>query len=298
MALDLHLGTAQRGQQHHGQQFAGLAVHAVTAHVIAEAQLGEHARHELGEVAGQPRVPILDLRAVQRRLQLKPALVAVLLAHRALLGQRQFDAGGLERLVHGADGVQRLREADERRALVDGLADLDRRAADVQGRLRMRFQLRQRVERGQHGDGHQFAHAVVQAAGVADIAEDEPLQDAHELRIGAFRGDGRLMEQLLHRGFGAFDSIHCYSLSFDSSLVSWTYPFPPSEERRCDVSVPDDTDVAPGPPMSGYHCDHARRAWPHHRVHDPFNVRSAGLQCAGIPQRRPQPGSTSAPASR
>ena len=55
----------------------------------------------------------------------------------------------------------------------------------------MGFQLGQRLNRGQHGDGYQLPHPVIQASGIAHIAEDIVLQDLHELRISSLIPGGR-----------------------------------------------------------------------------------------------------------
>ena len=66
----------------------------------------------------------------------------------------------------------------------------------------MRRQLRQGLQAGQHGDGDELTGLVVQDAGVEDVSEDEPAQDAHQLRIVVGRTLVTWPEQALVRHLG------------------------------------------------------------------------------------------------
>ena len=73
------------------------------------------------------------------------------------------------------DGVQRLGKPDKRRALIDRLADLFGREPHVEAGPDVRFQLRQRLVDGEHRDGDEFAHTVVQRTRIAHFPKDEAL---------------------------------------------------------------------------------------------------------------------------
>ena len=49
--------------------------------------------------------------------------------------------------------------------------------------MRVRRQLRQRLEACQHNDGDQFTGSIVEHAGLEDVSDDEPAQDLYELGI-------------------------------------------------------------------------------------------------------------------
>ena len=74
--------------------------------------------------------------------------------------------------------------------------------ADVERCGRVRRQLRQRLQAGQHRDGDQLTDAVVEHAGVEDVSEDEPAQDLHQLRIVVGRAAVARSEQSLIGGLG------------------------------------------------------------------------------------------------
>ena len=107
-----------------------------------------------------------------------------------------------EDLVDRCDRVERAGESDEGRQLVDGLTDLDRLDADVERRGRVRLQLRQSLQAGQHRNGDQFTGLVVEHTGVEHVAEDESAQDLHQLRIVVRRIPVARPEQPLIGGFG------------------------------------------------------------------------------------------------
>ena len=171
----LYFRAAHRRQHDDGQQFTRLAVQSLARHKVAEAKLCQKAGHRLGELPGQPCVAVLDLVAVHGFLQLKPLFEAVGFGRRFSVFKRERYAVRRKDLVHRGDRVERLGEADERRALIDRLADRGRRDADVETRADMRFELRQRLIDGQDRDGDQLAHFVAERAGIAHFAEDEPL---------------------------------------------------------------------------------------------------------------------------
>ena len=138
-------------------------------------------------------------------------LVPLILARagqRRLAGQGQFDAVGDEYFIHRGDGVEGLGEADERRALVDGLPDFHRRAAGVEAGLHMGFELGQGAEGRQHRDRDELPHSIIEAAGAAHIPEDIALQDLQERAVGPLVPGGVAVEQLLHVLFGSFFAVH------------------------------------------------------------------------------------------
>ena len=211
MAFQLHFRAAQRRQQHHGQQFAGLAVQAGAGVKIAKAQLSQKAGHGFVKGFRQPGVAGGDLVPVQGRLDRQAFLIPLVLAlagQRRLAGQRQLDAALGEHLVHRTDGVERLGETDKRRALINGLPNFHRRAPGVEAGPHMGFELGQGAEGRQYRDRDQLPHSVIKAAGVADIPKDIALQDLHERAIGAFVPGGVAVEQLLHFLFGSFFTVH------------------------------------------------------------------------------------------
>ena len=114
----------------------------------------------------------------------------------------QLDALALKHLVDRRDRVERAREADEGRQLVHSLADLDWFDAHVEGGGRVGLQLRQRLQADQHGDGDQSTGAVVEHPGVEHVAENEPAQDFHQLRIVVGRTAVARSEQSLVGGLG------------------------------------------------------------------------------------------------
>jgi hypothetical protein len=73
---------------------------------------------------------------------------------------------------------------------------------DIERRGRVRLQLRQSLQASQHRDGDQFAGLVVEHTGVEHVAEDEPAQDLHQLRIVVGRTVVARPEQPLIGGLG------------------------------------------------------------------------------------------------
>ena len=112
-----------------------------------------------------------------------------------------------EDLVHRRDRVQRAGKADERCELVDGFTDGHGLDADVERGSRVRRQLRQRLQARQHGDRDEFTGLVIQDAGVEDVSEDEPAQEAHQLRIVVGRSPVTWPEQALVRRLGMRPTI-------------------------------------------------------------------------------------------
>ena len=96
--------------------------------------------HELIEGLGQGGEDLLDIVAVQRGLDGGAGLftgAGVGGVNGAGVLQGQGDAVSLEDPVGDVDGVERLGEADVGGALVDGLAQLERAGADVEGGAHM-----------------------------------------------------------------------------------------------------------------------------------------------------------------
>ena len=209
MTFYLHFSAAHGRKQHHCKQLPGPFVQACAGAKISKAQLREEPGHGLVKGFGQPGIAVFDLIPIERGLNgqsLFKALVGG--CQRTLSGQGQVDFPFGKDLVHRGDGVQGLREADERRALVNCLPDLHRHTSGVQAGSHMSLQLRQGAEYGEDGDGHQLPHPVVQAAGIAHIPKDISLQDLHEFAVAALISGGVAVKQLLHLLFGSFFSVH------------------------------------------------------------------------------------------
>lgn len=209
---------AQRGERAGDQQLARRQVEPAPGVEVAEGVLGEQPRGRLAEAVGQPRHGVRDLVAVERRLDRLTTVVTVGVRGRALVGQRQLDAPGGEHLVEDADRVERAREAEERRQLVERLARLDGRGTHMERCPEVRLELRQRLHARQHRDGDQLAGAVVEVAGGEDVAEDQGAEDASELGIGV---GGRRVARSEEPGvdvFAAFETV-AHACSFATRLA-------------------------------------------------------------------------------
>ena len=155
-------------------------------------QFREETGHRLGKPAGQPGTALPERIPAGGRLESRALFIPLLLrCQRPLPGQRKGYPLFREHLVQDSDGVQRPGKAEEGGALIDRLPQLHRRTAHMQAGPQMGLQLRQRLNRGQHGDSYQLPHPVVQASGIAHVAEDIVLQDLHELRISSLIPGGR-----------------------------------------------------------------------------------------------------------
>ena len=119
-------GVADGGQGAQHQEFALGQGESAPGVEVAEAELGQ----EPGSASlnGSGRSARLSLISSPYRgaCSARPFGVSLGVGHGALRRQRQRDALGLEHLVDRGDRVERARESDEGRQLVDGLADLDR----------------------------------------------------------------------------------------------------------------------------------------------------------------------------
>jgi hypothetical protein len=100
-----------------------------------------------------------------------------------LIGQRQLVAVLLEHLVDRRHRVERAREADESRELIDRLTQLERGHADAQGGGRMGSQLRQGLHRGPYRDGDELPGPVVELADCEHVPEDQAPEDLAQFGI-------------------------------------------------------------------------------------------------------------------
>ena len=204
-------GGADGGDGHEADELALGDVEAAAGGEVAEGGGGQQVGHELVEGLRQGGEDLLDLVAVQRGLNGGAGLLAgagVGGVDGAGVLQGQGDAVGLEDPVGDVDGVERLGEADEGCALVDGLADFHGRAPHRERRPDVDGQLGKRLIGCQNRDGYEFSGLVVEIAGVEDFAEDEALEDPHELRGVAFVDDRFAAEELREFLRGQFDSPH------------------------------------------------------------------------------------------
>jgi len=161
-----------------------------------------------GELAGQVGVLPGEFASVDRLLETAAHPLPVVVGNGSLGGEGEGDPLAPERLVHRGDGVERLGEADEGCALVDGLADFHGRAPRRERCPGMDGQLGKRLIGCQNRDGYEFSGLVVEIAGVEDFAEDEALEDPHELRVITFVDNRFAAEELREFLRGQFDSPH------------------------------------------------------------------------------------------
>src|SRR4029450_12302253 len=107
--------------------------------------------------------------------------VPVGVRHRALDGKRQRDALVLEDVVGSGNRVERAGKPDEGRQLVDGLTNLDRLDADIEGSCRGRLPLRQGLEASKHRHSDQLAGLVIQHA----VSNTSPKMNRRRISISS-----------------------------------------------------------------------------------------------------------------
>ena len=177
-------GRAQRRDDDEDDELAGGDVEYAPRLDVAEGVRGQQMREELAVGLGQGCEDLLDLLAVQGRLDGGAGGLAVLVGDRARGLERRLDARGGQGLAQRTDGVEGLGPADVRSALVDRLAQLERSEAGVQGRAQVRSELRQRLHGGQDGDGEHLAFGIGEPGRGEDLAEDLILEDFEQLGVG------------------------------------------------------------------------------------------------------------------
>ena len=181
-------GSADGGDGHEADELALGDVEPTAGGEVAEGGGGQQMGYELVEGLGQGGEDLLDLVTVQRGLDGSAGLLAgagVGGVHGAGVLQGQGDAVGLEDPVGDVDGVEGLGEADVGGALVDGLAQLERAGADVEGGAHVRSQLREGLHGGQGGDGEQLALDIGEDARGEGLVEDPILEDVEQLGVRA-----------------------------------------------------------------------------------------------------------------